>query len=185
MKHHIAMACLLVAAGSLSGCIRFTDDDSEPVAVKDEQQTAAPEASYLSPSTVMADREGQGETAVENALIWSEKYAEAVENLASTQQEKHELEEKNRQQLGQVLRLQQELKQCQQELADSNAMLIEMKGELASWKANVLGFRQEMQQAQAAQLIALGRVLKLLGGEAPGQDTDLATGGEQDREETQ
>ena len=64
-------------------------------------------------------------------------------------------------------------------------MLIEMKGELVSWKANVLGFRQEMQQAQAAQLLALGRVLKLLGGEAPGQDADMAPGGGQDREETQ
>lgn len=46
-------------------------------------------------------------------------------------------------------------------------MLIELRGELTKWKSNVLGFRQEIQTAQQAQLEALQKVLRLLGGEVP------------------
>ena len=46
--------------------------------------------------------------------------------------------------------------------------------ELTNWKTNVLGFREEIRSAEQAQLDALHRVLKLLGGELDEQDDQFA-----------
>jgi len=58
-----------------------------------------------------------------------------------------------------------ELKQARKELDEANAMLREMQTELAKWKADVLGYRDEMRTAQTAQIDALRRILRLLGAE--------------------
>ena len=42
---------------------------------------------------------------------------------------------------------------------------LEMHVELNQWKADVLGFRDEMRKAEAAQLQALGKILRILGAE--------------------
>jgi len=159
---------------TMAGCIEMNSGkgDQELGA----SQPSAREADYLGPAAVQGDAETEGQTAVENALIWSEKYSEAVEKLAEAQKEKHEVENTNRQLSEEVVRLQQQIKQYEKELADSNAMLMEMKDELARWKADVLGFRNEMRQAQETQLVALQRVLKLLGGDLGEAEESLAAG---------
>ena len=43
-----------------------------------------------------------------------------------------------------------------------------MRVELNNWKTNVLGFREEMRQADTEQLKALLKVLTILGGEVKG-----------------
>jgi len=43
--------------------------------------------------------------------------------------------------------------------------MIEMRIELNNWKTNILGFREEMRDADTAQLQALLRILNILGGE--------------------
>ncbi len=165
MNCNVKTASVLAVAMLLCGCLEM---GRKPLAtVNTSEAEITPKAEYLSEVSVKAVHEGEGETAVESALIWSEKYAEAVERLVRMQQENRQLAESNRKQTGRISDLRQELAQCQKELAEANAMLIEMGGELEKWKANVLGFRQEMRKADEVQLIALYKVLRLLGGEIP------------------
>lgn len=111
----------------------------------------------------------QGPTAVESAIELSEKYARASEQLAALKQEKQQLVSQNLKLNNQLQACQQELKQTQKELDEANALLLEMRVELNNWKNDVIGFRDEMRDADKAQLEALLKVLKLLGGEVPQQ----------------
>ncbi len=167
MNQVIKTVCVLAAAAMLTGCINLPGGPAVEVTTQTDE--LAPRAEYLSAAAVEATDEGQGETAVESALIWSEKYSEAVEKLVVMQQENRQLAEANRAWSEQNATLQQELKQHRTELEQANEMLLEMRSELDKWKNNVLGFRQEMRQAQEIQLIALRRVLKLLGADVPAE----------------
>lgn len=112
------------------------------------------------------DTAEQSSGAVESAIMWSQKYEEL---LAKNQ----DLTDKNRQffldnsDLRQKTeKLQAELDKTKAELQDANEFMQEMHGELAKWKADVLGFREEMRSAQTAQLQAMSKILTLLGAES-------------------
>jgi chromosome segregation ATPase len=105
--------------------------------------------------------------AVGAALAWSQRHAKLSEELLRVQQAKHELEEVNRKLAAQVAGLQGESQSAQKELAEAHQMLLEMRRDLDQWKSNVLGFREEIRQAQQAQADALRKVLVLLGAEVP------------------
>lgn len=51
-----------------------------------------------------------------------------------------------------------------------------MKIELNGWKSNILGFRDEMRNADKAQLQALMRILEALGGETTTEETEEQDG---------
>jgi chromosome segregation ATPase len=104
-------------------------------------------------------------TAVESAIELSRKYADLSERTAELRQqninlisEKHKLENK-------ITELNARLSQTEKELKEANDMLLDMQIELNNWKANVLGFRDEMRQAEKAELQTLMKIVKLLGGE--------------------
>jgi chromosome segregation ATPase len=123
----------------------------------------------------------QGRTAVESAIELSEKYAELSEQAATLREKIQGLTTENTQLKRQVASLEIKLKQTQKELTEANDFLIEMRIELNNWKTNVLGFRNEMRQAEEAQLEALLKILKILGGEimvesAQGEDVGSAIG---------
>ena len=61
----------------------------------------------------------------------------------------------------------------------ANDLLIEMRIELNNWKTNILGFRDEMRDAEKEQLKALIRILTVLGGEIEPQ-SELAQNLSQD-----
>ena len=158
------MPIVVLVALALAGCWQTPQ---EPLAPSSQAPAAAArgDADYLS-STAMADEAIQEtESAVESALAWSEKYSQAVEKLLNAQQDNRKLQESNREASAQISKLQAELDQSQKELGEANAMLMELRQELEKWKKDVLGFRQEMRSSQEAQLEALTKVLKLLGGE--------------------
>ena len=156
-----ALATLLAIAGC-DGAFR----PQPPAEVKTPAVEEA-DASYLVDTTVRGDEDTEGPSAVQSALAWSDKYAQAAEKLVRLQQANQALEEKNRQLLAQIAKSQIDVETSKKELNEANAMLIELRGELTKWKSNVLGFRQEIQTAQQAQLEALQKVLRLLGGEVP------------------
>lgn len=109
--------------------------------------------------------------AVENMLMWSQKYDELLSKTERLMDKKNSLTEENAEFKHQLSQLQLELEQIKKELGGANAFLQEMQLELNHWKDNVLGFRDEMRQAESAQIEALSRILKLLGAEMtePGQ----------------
>lgn len=104
-------------------------------------------------------------TAVESAIELSEKYARLSEEAAVLRQQNQSIMAKNQQFNNQIVALEAQLQQAQKELTEANDLLIEMRIELNSWKSNILGFREEMREAQTTQLEALFKILRLLGGQ--------------------
>jgi chromosome segregation ATPase len=95
----------------------------------------------------------------------SGEYARLTQEAAQLRQQNEDFIAKNRQLNEQVVSLDAQLQQTQKELAEANNLLIEMRVELNNWKADILGFRDEMRNAETAQLETLLRILKVLGGQ--------------------
>ncbi len=107
----------------------------------------------------------QKSTVVESAMELSQQYAKLSEQTALLRQQNRELTGTNQMLEEQVVALEAQLQQTQKELSEANDILIAMQIELNSWKTNILGFRDEMRDAETAQLEALLKILKVLGGE--------------------
>jgi chromosome segregation ATPase len=117
----------------------------------------------------------QGQTAVASAMKLSEKYAELCEEAVALREKNQNLIDENSQLKERISVLEADLKKTQKELTEANDLLIEMRIELNNWKMDVIGFRDEIRQAESAQLEALLKILKILGGEVtvesvPGED---------------
>ena len=113
----------------------------------------------------------QGPTAVESAIELSEKYAKLSEQVVALQQKNRDLITENHYLTTRLASCQTELNQTQKELAEANDLLIEMRIELNNWKTDVLGFRDEMRDAEKAQLETLLKILKILGGEVKAESS--------------
>ncbi|MBN2136667.1 MAG: hypothetical protein JW720_02560 [Sedimentisphaerales bacterium] len=111
------------------------------------------------------DPASQNPTAVESAMQLSAKYAELSEEMANLRAENQKLFDENQDLRDRLTPCQNRLAQTQKELAQANDLLIEMRIELNNWKTNILGFRDEIRQADKAQLQALVKILQVLGGE--------------------
>jgi chromosome segregation ATPase len=107
----------------------------------------------------------QGSTAVESAIKLSEKYSQLAEEMAQVKQKNHDLTAENQRLNDRLALLEPELRQAKKELAEANDLLVEMRIELNNWKTDVLGFREEMRDAEIEQLRALLKILEILGGE--------------------
>ena len=105
-------------------------------------------------------------TVVESAIQLSDKYAKLSEEASTLKQQNQSLTSRNRQLEDQVVDIENRLKQTQKELSEANQVLVEMRVELNNWKTDVLGFREEMRSAQTAQLQALMKIIKVLGGDS-------------------
>ena len=122
----------------------------------------------------------QGRTAVESAIELSQKYAILSEEAVALRAKHQSFIAQNSQLKEKAAELESKLAQTQKELTEANDLLIEMRIELNSWKTNILGFREEMREAEKAELKALLDILKVLGGEvtaesALDQDASSAT----------
>lgn len=115
-------------------------------------------------------------SAVQSAMQLSVKYTKLVEETTALKAENKKLAEENQLLKTSLAPCQTDLTQAQKELAEANDLLIEMRIEMNNWKTNILGFREEMRNAENAQLDALVKILEVLGGQAktdtPG-DTDI------------
>ncbi|MBN2182623.1 MAG: hypothetical protein JW715_11985 [Sedimentisphaerales bacterium] len=152
----ILLACVII----LQGC----------TGVRDTQQAeTAPSLADLMQNDSVARRfqestEGNSNP-VESAIELSEKYARLSEEASVLRQQNKELVAYNQQLSDKVKSFETQLQQTQKELTEANQVLIEMRVELNNWKSDVLGFREEMRDAETAQLEALLKILHVLGGE--------------------
>ena len=108
-------------------------------------------------------------TPIESAMELSAKYAKLSDEMAVLKQKNQQLLAENQDLKDRLAPCQAQLVQAQKELAEANDLLIEMRVELNNWQANVLGFRDEMRDADKAQLEALLKILQVLGGETKTQ----------------
>jgi len=123
------------------------------------------------------DNPSQEPTGLESAIKLSEKYAKLSDEAAALREQKKQLEDENKRLKEQVANLDHQLRQTQKELDEANNLLRDMVVELNNWKSSVLGFREEMRDAQKAQLEALLKILTVLGGEPGPQEPE--TGGQE------
>ena len=107
----------------------------------------------------------QEPTAVESAIALSDKYAKLSEEASALRQQKQNLDTENQRLKDELQSCRSRLEQTQKDLTEANDLLVEMRVELNNWKNDVLGYRDEMRDAEKAQLEALLKLLKLMGGE--------------------
>ena len=107
----------------------------------------------------------KAQSAVDSAIELAEKNSKLAEEAAGLKQKVYELTVENQKLKDSVAVLEPELKQTKKELAQANDLLIEMRIELNNWKTNVIGFRDEIRDADKVQLETLRRILEVLGGE--------------------
>jgi len=158
----LTLVTVMTVIAAFSGCAL----PEEPVQVilpakyvgEQPRKVSSPENRFREPVT-------EDRTAVESAVELSEKYAAITEEAAALASSKEKLTEENRLLKNRITALESELGQTQKELTEANNLLREMLTELNTWKSNVLGFQQEMREADKTQLEALLKILKLLGGE--------------------
>jgi len=107
----------------------------------------------------------QGPTMVESAIKLSKEHAELAEQATALRQKNQSLITENHRLKNQLAELEAQLQQTQTELAQANDLLMEMRVELNNWKFDVLSFRNEIRDAEKAQLEALLKILNILGAE--------------------
>jgi chromosome segregation ATPase len=137
----------------------LSDSTARPSSPKSEKQHSDSVAKRFQESAP------QKPTVVESAMELSQKHAKLSEEAAVLRQENKDLTARNQQLKGQVVTLEAQLQQTQRELNEANDLLITMRIELNNWKTDILGFRDEIRDAETAQLEALLKILKVLGGE--------------------
>lgn len=98
--------------------------------------------------------------------IWSQRYEELSKQYEDLKKEHVAMVEQNNRMQKDTTVMKMELEQTRKELQQCNALLQDAHVELSKWKADVLGFREEMRQAQTAQLLALSKILRILGAES-------------------
>ena len=159
-KRTLVLLVLLAAVSVLSGCSAFKKTaaiEVEPDSF-DERQID-PVASRFQESA------SRGRTAVESAIELSKRHAKLSEEAAMLRRQKEDCVAENQQLQERVTALEAQLQQTQKELTEANDLLIEMRIELNNWKTDILGFRDEMRDAETAQLEALLKILRVLGGQ--------------------
>jgi len=148
----------------------------QPGSIKQPQQNTKP-----LPSDSFAKRfqepSSQSPTAVESAIELSQKYAKLSEEAAVLRQENQDIITRNRQIKDLNTALKTQLQQTQKELTEANDLMIEMRIELNNWRTDILGFRNEMRDADTTQLQALLRILKILGGEVKAESAQNENAG--------
>lgn len=144
-----------------AGCINLNPPLDQPIKSDPGQKTGQ------SAMKQFQDATPEGPSAVESAIEMSKKYAALSEEMSQLKVEKQTLAAENSRLVPQITVLEKELAQTKKELSEANDLLIEMRIELNNWKTDVLGFRDEMRQADKAQLETLMKILKVLGGDVP------------------
>jgi len=159
-KKIISLMALVVPIFLLSGC----SSSQQPAEfVADSAVVEMQQNDSIAKRFQQTDPEAQ--TVVESAMKLSSEYSRLNQEAALLRQQNEDLIAKNRQLNEQAASLDGQLRQTQKELAQANSLLIEMRVELNNWKADILGFREEMRNAETAQLETLLRILKVLGGQ--------------------
>lgn len=113
----------------------------------------------------------QGPTVVESTIELAKRFTDLTEETAVLRQKSRDVITENHRLKKQIDVLEPKLQQTQKELAEANDLLIEMHIELNNWKIDILGFRNEMRGAEKAQLEALLKIYKILGGEVKVEST--------------
>jgi len=182
-KKTILLMILLVPVLLLSNCVSVQELPKVAVISDSTARLSSPKSEKQQSDSVakrFQESASQQSTVIESAMELSKEHAKLSEETAVLRQENKDLTARNLQLKNQVVTLEAQLQQTQRELSEANDLLITMRIELNNWKIDILGFRDEIRDAETAQLEALLKILKVLGGEvktksAQGEDTSSTT----------
>jgi hypothetical protein len=158
-----ATLMILIVGGILAsaGCVSHSTP-SQTWVPPQPASAPTPDATFL-PKIVEAEMPLP--TAVETTLMLQEKYSRCLEDLQRERDHNRDLTDEKRRVIENLTKLQTELDKTRQELGEANNLLVQVRQELDKWKGDVLGFRDEMRQANKSQIDALAKVMNLLGAE--------------------
>jgi chromosome segregation ATPase len=111
------------------------------------------------------DQSTQANTSLDSAIELSQKYVLLSEECAKLKEKNKNITDENQEFKEKIASSQTQLDQTKKELSEANDLLVEMRIELNNWKVDILGFRDEMRDAEKAQLEALFKILTILGGQ--------------------
>ena len=164
--------CAILMTAMLTGCRAFRERviyEPAPMPAAAEVSQAAVQPAPAPAAEVIERRfvttESQPD-AIQSAVTWAKKYEELPEQNTALREKHNQLFLQNTQLTSQLDQTKAELERTRKELAEANEFIQQMHVELNKWKSDVLGFRDEMRQAQQAQLEALSRILQVLGAES-------------------
>ena len=169
MRQEIIFGTLLMgivyfqAGCDLTGENRLQQKLAEPKTAASAQQ--APVAEYSSEQMHRRFEPRPDDGTAQGTLVWAQRYEELSLKNNLLREKNSEIQAENSQLKQQLDALEKELGNTKKELAEANEFLQQMHLELNEWKTNVLGFRDEMRQAQKGQLEALAKILRVLGAE--------------------
>ena len=112
---------------------------------------------------------------VKSIIELSEKYAKLSKENAVLKQNNQQLSSENEIVKENILTLETKLTKANTELTQANELLMEMVIELNNWKANIIGFRDEIRAVETTQLKALFDILKALGGQVDSESAQSKT----------
>lgn len=181
-KYKWILIVLTIAA--IAGCEMFNEKVIPPSAqtpqtdsVMTVQQSAeSMERRFSESSESKADP-------VQVITTWSQRYDDLSRQTEKLRESNAKMTLDNARLQQEVEKLKIDFQQCRKDLEQSNAVLEQAHVELSKWKADVLGFRDEIRQAQAAQLSALTKILRILGAEtspAAGEKSPSPANGSQE-----
>ena len=163
ITYQITVFVVVAAILPLAGCELAMPTNS---AAKTESATSTPLASQREiADPARFQNNANRESALDSAIQLSKKFAALSEEMTKLQAEKEQLAVENKELKTQLEKLRPEAEQARKELAEANDLLVEMRIELNNWKSDVLGFREEIREADKIQLEALLKILRVLGGE--------------------
>ena len=166
--HKIAL-CLLTLTLINSGC-------SAPQTPMTYTHMTGFEPRYKNSTVAKRFEEPSSEKSnVKSIIELSEKYAKLSKETASLKQNNQQLSLENENLKENVITLETKLTEANTELKQANELLMEMVIELNNWKANIIGFRDEIRAAETTQLKALFDILKALGGQVDSETTQSKT----------
>lgn len=168
----IVIALFILIGLFIAGC-NYMDEPIEiqaieiPIVRHRKQSQQQPIPQQLPAQTAMENRftDTTDDSTEGSALRWSEKYDELSEKYRELTEENMAMTKERVTLKKKIMDLEQQLAGNKGELDDANLFLQDMHKELTQWKGDVLGFRDEMRNADGAQLKALTRILKVLGAE--------------------
>lgn len=165
MKSILTISVVLLAGALMTGCdMNFKSYGSPEILTRNQQPPVTDNANYLEDLVDDQHTSKDDNTAVDIAARLSEKYGQAVERLNELQVKHQTLSNKDRNSQVQIAKLTADVARAEKELTEANAMLLEMREDLAKWKKDVLSFRSEMRQSQKAVIEGVTKLHVLISG---------------------
>ena len=158
-KKFLSFLILSVLTFLLAGCPAL----QEPVEVVLEPGSNHQQNNAMSKR--FQDAAPKGQTAVDSAVDLAKKNTELFEQMMVLKQKNQGLIAENSRLKAQIAVLEPELEQTKKELNEANDLLIDMTTELNNWKVDILGNREEIRQANIAQMEILLKIAEAMGAE--------------------